>query len=192
MAGRRADMGAIIEGKLVRLRPAEMDDLDRNTAWMNDAEVTRHLSMRYPLARDAEEQWMRDGTSAQLSYTNAFFAIETKEGGVHIGNVNFHQVIAENRKARLGVAIGDKTYWSRGYGTDALVTLCRFGFEDMNLHRIDLLVDADNLRAQACYRKVGFVEEGRLRQVRSTRGRYVDQLVMGVLRREFDDLHGAD
>jgi len=184
-------MGAIIEGRLVRLRPGEMGDLERNLAWMNDREVTRHLSMRYPLAREAEEQWMRDRTAVKPGYQDAFFAIETKDGGVHIGNVNFHQVIPENRKARLGVAIGDKAFWSRGYGTDALVTFCRFGFEEMNLHRIDLLVDEENERARACYRKVGFVEEGRLRQVRVTRGRYVDQYVMGLLRREFEERHGT-
>ena len=81
--------------------------------------------------------------------------------------------------------IGDKAYWSRGLGTDAMLTLLRFGFDEMNLHRIDLVVDADNERAIACYRKCGFIEEGRLRRVRYGRGRYVDQLVMGILQDEF-------
>jgi RimJ/RimL family protein N-acetyltransferase len=112
------------------------------------------------------------------------FAIETKDGA-HIGSINFHQVLPENRKARLGIMIGDKGYWSKGYGTDAMLTLLRFGFDDMNLYRIDLTVDADNDRAIACYRKCGFVEEGRLRMARYSRGRYVDQFVMGILRDEF-------
>jgi RimJ/RimL family protein N-acetyltransferase len=183
-------MGAILEGTMVRLRPVEMHDLDRDVAWMNDAEVTRHLSMRYPIPREAEEEWVRRRATTELSYAEPFFAIETKDG-THIGNINFHQTHPENRKARLGISIGDRRYWSRGYGTDAMITLCRFGFEQMNLHRIDLLVDEDNARARACYAKCGFVEEGRLRQVRFTRGRYVDQLVMGLLRREFRERHGA-
>jgi RimJ/RimL family protein N-acetyltransferase len=61
----------------------------------------------------------------------------------------------------------------------------------MNLHRIDLTVDAENARAVACYRKCGFVEEGRLRHARYTRGAYGDQLIMSVLRDEFYGRWGA-
>jgi RimJ/RimL family protein N-acetyltransferase len=118
------------------------------------------------------------------------YAIETK-GGVHIGSIGLHYVIPENRKAHLGIMIGDKAHWSRGYGTDAMLTLLRFGFDEMNLHRIDLSVDADNAGAIACYRKCGFVEEGRLRRQRYVRGAYIDQLWMGILREEFHALHGS-
>jgi RimJ/RimL family protein N-acetyltransferase len=87
--------------------------------------------------------------------------------------------------------IGDKAYWSKGYGTDAIVTFLRFAFEEMNLHRVDLTVDADNARAIACYRKCGFVEEARLRRARYGRGRYGDQLIMGMLSDEFSALWGT-
>ncbi len=169
----------MIEGKLINLRAREMDDLERNYRWMNDREVTRHLSMRYPISLAAEETWMREGASQPLSFgTGVFFAIETKDGE-HIGNINFHETSAEQRKARLGIVIGEKSYWSKGYGTDAMLTFLRFAFDEMNLHRIDLTVDADNPRAIACYRKCGFVEEVRMRQVRYVRGAYGDQLVWG-------------
>jgi ribosomal-protein-alanine N-acetyltransferase len=181
----------MIEGKLINLRAREMDDLERNYRWMNDREVTRHLSMRYPISMAAEETWMREGASQPLSFgTGVFFAIETKDGE-HIGNVNFHETSAEQRKARLGIVIGETSYWSKGYGTDAMLTFLRFAFDEMNLHRIDLTVDVDNPRAIACYRKCGFVEEVRMRQVRYVRGAYGDQLVMGVLRDEFCALHGT-
>jgi RimJ/RimL family protein N-acetyltransferase len=179
----------MIEGKLVNLRAREMDDLERNTRWINDREVTRHLSMRYLMSLAAEEAWMRDSISAPLSYAAVNFAIDTKEG-THIGNTGFHETSPEDQSARLGIVIGEKAYWSRGYGTDALLTLMRFGFDQMNLHRIDLLVDEDNGRARACYRTCGMVEEARLRQERYARGAYHDQLVMGILRDEFYGLHG--
>jgi RimJ/RimL family protein N-acetyltransferase len=180
----------MIEGKLVNLRAQEFSDLDRFYAWINDPEVTRFLDARYPVAREAEEAWARDRASSMLSYTNVHFAIETKDG-VHIGSVDFHKVSPENRTGRLGIMIGDKAYWSRGYGTDAITTFCRFGFEEMDLARIDLTVDAENARAIACYRKAGFVEEARLRQDRYRRGAAADTLVMGILREEFDALDRA-
>jgi len=179
----------MIEGRLVDLRAPEMADLERNYQWVNDREVTRHVSMRYPMSLAAEEGWMRDKTSKPLAYGPAIFAIDTKDG-VHIGNIDFHGASPENRSARLGIIIGDKAYWSRGYGTDAMLTLLRFGFDEMNLHRIDLLVDDDNERARACYRKCGMVEEARLRQERFARGAYHDQIVMAILREEFYALHG--
>jgi RimJ/RimL family protein N-acetyltransferase len=181
---------AMIEGKLVRLRAPDMSDLDRYYAWINDREVTRHLIMRYPTSRDAEEAWLQGHANKPLSYDHVWFAVDTKEGA-HIGGINFHVVRPENRNARLGIMIGDKNHWSQGYGTDAMLTLLRFGFDEMNLHRIDLTVDAANPRAVRCYQKCGFVEEGRLRDARYTGGQYGDQLIMSILRDEFYDRWGA-
>ncbi|MBF6599986.1 MAG: GNAT family N-acetyltransferase [Dehalococcoidia bacterium] len=180
----------MIEGRLINLRAREMSDIDRNYRRINDREVTRYLNMRYPISLAAEESWMRAGIEAPVDYAHVAFAIETKDG-THIGNINFHLTSPEDRSARLGIAIGDKAQWSKGYGTDAMLTLLRFGFDEMNLHRIDLTVDADNDRARACYRACGLVEEARLRQERYARGEYRDQLVMGILRDEFYALHGA-
>jgi RimJ/RimL family protein N-acetyltransferase len=180
----------MIEGKLVNLRTLEMDDLERNVEWFNDREVTRYISMRYPLPRAAEEEWIKGQVASFQSYGPLFYAIETKDG-TYIGNINFHIVFPESRKARLGITIGDKAHWSKGYGTDAMLTMLRVGFDDMNLNRIDLTVDEDNARAIACYEKCGFVHEGRMRQSRYTRGRYSDQLVMGILRDEFYAMSGA-
>lgn len=181
----------MIEGKMVNLRAAEMTDLERNFRWMNDREVTEHLSMRYPLSLAAEEVWMREGASKPMAYgAELFFAIDTKDGE-HIGNISFHEMSAEKRKARLGIVIGDKAYWSKGYGTDTMLTFLRFAFDEMNFHRIDLTVDAANLRAIACYRKCGFVEEARMRQAGFTRGSFGDQFVMGILRHEFYAQHGT-
>ena len=180
----------MIEGTLINLRAVEPGDIDFALQWMNDPEVTRFLNMRYQLSRLAEEAWLAEHGVRQMGYgAGGHFAIDTRDG-VHIGNVGFHYVNAENRKATLGIAIGDKQYWSKGYGTDAMITMLRFGFETMNLRRIDLSVDAENERAIACYRKCGFVEEGRLRQQRYKRGAYGDQLWMGLLRDEFRALHG--
>lgn len=174
----------MIEGHLVNLRAPEMDDLDRNTRWINDDDVTRFLSVRYAMSRLAEEAWLRDLTSKPMSYTSPFFAIETKDGQ-HVGNLNLFNVLPEDRSCELGIMVGEKPLWSKGYGSDALRTLLAFAFDEMNLNRVQLRTYAFNERAQAAYRKVGFVEEGRLRQAHYTGGEYSDAILMSVLRDEW-------
>jgi RimJ/RimL family protein N-acetyltransferase len=92
---------------------------------------------------------------------------------------------SDDRRATLGIMIGDKACWSRGFGTDAILTVLRYGFEELNLNRVDLTCDERNGRGIACYRKCGFAEEGRMRQHRFSKGRYWDTLVMAVLADEF-------
>ncbi len=174
----------MIEGKLVNLRAPEMGDLERNARWVNDREVTRFLAFRYQMSLAAEEAWLRDVASKPTSYERVFFAIETKDG-VHIGNTNLFEIRPEDRKATLGIMIGEKPYWSKGYGTDAVRTLVAFAFEEMNLNRVELAVFDFNERAIASYKKCGFVEEGRRRQALYKGGEYHDVLVMGVLREEW-------
>ena len=179
----------MIEGEIVNLRAPERDDLDRLWTWINDPEVIEHLSMRYPMSREAERAWLEMQTAGPLRFFDVRFAIETKDGA-QIGSIAFHRVVAEQRSATLGIMIGDKAHWSRGYGADAIRTLLRFAFDQMNLRRVDLSVDADNARGIACYTKVGFTLEGRLRQARYQRGRYEDLLVMSILRDEFEAAAG--
>ena len=178
----------MLTGRLVRLRAMEMTDLDRCAAWINDVEVTQHLSSEamYPFSRLAEEEWLAAAVR-RTGYDNLSLAIETLEGR-HIGSIGLHEARPNSRKASLGIMIGDKEHWSRGYGTDAILTLLRFVFEEMNLNRVWLEVHEDNARAIACYRRCGFVEEGRLRQDRYRGGRYLDTLVMGILVDEFQAL----
>jgi RimJ/RimL family protein N-acetyltransferase len=174
----------MIEGTLVNLRAQEMSDLERMTRWVNDREVTRSLSVRYPWSSGTEEAWLRNRTSTPVAHGDVSFAIETK-AGVHIGSTGLHHASSENRDAELGIMIGEKAYWSKGYGTDAVATLVRFAFEEMNLNRIELRVFDFNERAQASYRKCGFIEEGRMRQSHYADGAYCDVVVMSVLREEW-------
>lgn len=178
----------MIEGKTVRLRAIELDDVERVYRWMNDREVTRYLMARYPMSRETEKDWVQNA-SKPLDFSNVRFAIETKDG-VHIGNCGLHQGRPEDRHTELGIAICEKEYWGRGYGTDVMMTLVRFAFEQMNLNKVTLGVFEFNERGQNTYRKVGFVEEGHAREEIYRDGRYWDVIRMSILRREFEALHG--
>ena len=181
----------MLDGKLVRLRAMEPEDLEDALRWVNDREVTLWLtSLRYPMALKDEQKWL-DGAPANSFADGVRLAIETKDGK-HIGGINLHRTNPEDRKAGLGIMIGEKDHWSNGYGTDAVLTLLKLAFDEMNLHRVWLQVFPDNERAIACYLKCGFREEGRLRQEVFQDGRYYDVIVMGVLNDEFGALQNSE
>lgn len=173
-------------GERIRLRAMTRQDLPLFVRWFNDPEVTAYLDHAWPLSPEEEERWFQ--TMLQRPETERPLVIEVRqddETWLPIGNCSFHRIDWRNRSAEVGVAIGEKAYWDQGYGTEALRLLLALGFDELNLHRIFLRVNAENRRAIAAYRKVGFVEEGRLRQAEYRRGRYHDMLIMSILRPEW-------
>jgi diamine N-acetyltransferase len=175
----------MIVGKKVRLRPIEREDLPRFVEWFSDPEVRRHLLVYLPFSLAQEERWF-EGLQERLErQEEVLLAIETADG-VHIGNVGLHAIDWKNRNAELGIAIGEKAYWGQGYGADAIRTLLGLAFREMNLHRVFLRVDADNVRGIHCYEKDGFRREGTLREVVFREGTYHDQYIMGILKQEFE------
>ena len=174
----------MILGDKVRLRPIEREDLPRYVRWFGDPEVRRHLLIYLPFSLAQEERWYTSLLERLEQGNDVVFAIETAEG-VHIGSVGLHSIGWKDRHAELGIVIGEKEHWGQGYGTDAIRTLLGVAFEEMNLHRVFLRVDADNERAIRCYEKCGFQREGAMREVVFREGEYHDQLIMSVLRPEY-------
>ena len=173
------------EGRLIRLRAREPEDEPLLYRWFNDPEVTQHLTARYPVSHAAEMVVHR--TPPQPRVRGRRVRRETIAESRLIGGIGLGRTSPENRTAVLGIALGDKSCWNGGYGTDAMHTLCRFGFEMMNLHRIELDVFADNARARRVYEKVGFKLEGCRREAIFKFGRYHDVMVMGLLAGELQD-----
>ncbi len=171
----------MIRGERVVLRAIESGDLERCHQWMNDPEVKRFLSMRFPISMVQEKQWVEGERDPNKELHLAIEALE----GEHIGNCGLMNRDTISRHAELGIVIGNKEYWSKGYGTDAMLTLCGFGFTQMNLHRICLRVLDVNARGIRCYEKCGFQHEGRLREAEFKHGAYHDMLLMSILADEF-------
>ena len=175
-----------MDGKLVRLRAYEKSDLDAVMKWITDEEVTDFLGsgmLTYPLSSIAEEKFIE--AAAKPSDTEKTFVIEALAERKYIGAITFHAINWINRSAGIGIVIGDKSFWGRGYGTDAMRVMMRLGFDKMNLHRLWLHVYDYNQRAIASYDKCGFKREGLLRQDRFYRGRYHDTIVMSILADEY-------
>jgi RimJ/RimL family protein N-acetyltransferase len=88
-----------------------------------------------------------------------WFAIDTLDGR-HIGNCMYYDVDQAKKQAKIGIIIGDRDYWSMGYGTDAIMTLVCHIFNDLNLERVYLDTLEWNVRAQRCFQKCGFLVNG--------------------------------
>jgi RimJ/RimL family protein N-acetyltransferase len=176
----------VIYGDNIRLRAIERTDLERYVEWFNDPEVTQHLMRHLPLSLAAEEQWFENMQKQEEE--SRPLAIEAKDGDqwVHIGGAGIHDIDWQARRGELGISIGDKRYWNKGFGTDSVRALLRHGFECLNLHRIFLRVFEDNERAIAVYERLGFKEEGRLREHSYRGGSYLDTIIMGILRSEWE------
>src|SRR2546421_737803 len=100
-------------------------------------------------------------------------SLERQSPAVVISAGSFEEeVVGRSRAAVLGIWVAE-AHWSRGHGTDAVRTLCRFGFREMNLQRIGLSVYETNPGGVRVYEKVGFKEEGRRRRAEFVDGRYV-------------------
>jgi RimJ/RimL family protein N-acetyltransferase len=105
--------------------------------------------------------------------------------GRYIGVIRLTFISREHGHARLVVSIFDRRFWSHGYGTEAIRLLLRYGFDDLALHRVDLVVLDYNLRAIRSYEKCGFVREGIFRETIKVDGVWRSDLVMAILEDEF-------
>lgn len=182
--GSVAERRPIIRGELVYLRPAERTDLERFVEWLNDADVQRHLALYAPMSLAAEEGWFERLLAAQ-GVTDFHFVVCLLVDDRPIGTVGLHKVDLTNGTAEFGIALGEKDEWDKGYGTDALRAICDFGFGQLRLERIGLLVYADNARGRRSYEKAGFTHEGTMRRAHFARGEHHDVHVMSLLHDEW-------
>lgn len=156
--------------------------------WINDPDVCEFLEHVTVFNQIMEEKWFEaktNGPAIELPLVIEIIAPSKPEGvenWIPIGNIaflNYHQF---NRSAEIGIMIGEKAYWDKGYGTDAMRRMCDYGFNTLNLYRIFLRVFEGNERGKNAYRKVGFVYEGTMRQARHHRGRYWNVDFMSILK----------
>ncbi len=168
-----------LEGGLVRLRAHEPADFGPMNSLFIDPAVLDGLAMPMPQS----VQGYREFVESARGREDLLFVIERLEDRQAIGVCALEGIESRSRSAMLGIWIG-KPYWDQGFGTDAVRTLCRFGFRQMNLKRIELNVFATNPRGVRAYEKVGFRVEGTRRRSAFVGGRSVDSHLMGLLAEE--------
>ncbi len=151
----------MIIGTKIRLRDKNLADAPDDYTWQTDPELAQ-LDAIPPLTISLPQYLLDYATELSLSYPNRCpFAIETPEGR-HIGNCVYYGINETKGEAELGIMIGNRDYWDKGYGTDTVTTLVNYIFHRTNLKRIYLKTLDSNRRAQKCFQKCGFTSYGYL------------------------------
>lgn len=178
---------ARIYGNRLMLREYQKEDLDNIRKWCNNPEITKNLSdiFLYPHSLKQSEsfvQMMLDNSNPNMKN----FVIADSESENYIGQIDLINIDWKNRTSLLGIVIGNVENHCKGYGQEAIKILQKFAFEELNLHKLELEVHAYNEKAYNCYKKCGFLEEGRKRENFYIDGKYTDTIFMGILKREFE------
>ena len=165
----------ILEGELVRLRPATVEDLPAYTRWYTDPEFRRYMGRG------------DDAITALLSPPpdQVNFSLETKDGRL-IGFLYVIRVRTVNRNCGLGyVAIGERDWWSRGHGPEIIRLALRFCFRELGMHQVHIRTAEFNERARRCYEAI-FPHQQRHRQWVWEDGRFWDEIYFDITEEEFD------
>ena len=173
----------LLIGQLVSLTAVGPDrDAEIIARWSHDSQFWRlaHTEPALPVLPRYVKQKLEE-RPADLHG----FAIRTLADDRLIGLIGLYTVFWPPHEAFMGIQIGERDFWGKGYGTDALRVLLRYAFDELNLQRISLGVLEGNERAMRSYEKCGFRYEGRERQAWTYDGRRWDEIYMGLLHAEW-------
>lgn len=176
---------AFLVGEKTYLRALEREDLEGNYfQWLNDYEVTKGLSSgTFPNSKAAMEDYFN---RMQTSGNNILFAIIEKETDRHIGNLGIVDVDWVKRiVGSIGILIGEKDCWGKGYGTEVLKLAVEYCFKRLNMHKIVQAAAISSVASIKFLEKLGFVLEGTLRKEAFIDGEYQDGVRYGLLREEY-------
>jgi len=159
--------------------------------WMQDSEYIRLLDSDPPRLWSVrqEKEWIEKELEKEDPY-DIFFVIKSRSEDKLLGFTALFDLSLNHGDSLVAIALGEREYWGQGYGTDAMRTLLRYAFHELNLRRISLLVFEYNTRAISSYEKAGFTHEGRMRGMMLREGRRWDFLFMGILREEWQQKEG--
>ena len=167
IAGLKPPRGAVIVGSKVKLRGKKLSDVRNDYKWQSDPEMASLdaaplLTASFPVyLLDYADGIHRPGPNRYP------LAVETLDGR-HIGNCTCYDIDEDRGEVQLGIMIGDRSYWDKGYGTDSVSTLVNHVFLNTDLKRIYLKTLEANLRARKCFENCGFTPCGQLKRNNST------------------------
>ena len=151
---------------------------------MSDDELMSFLGLDSVEALTKEKEKFSLGIA---TYNRSFanFQMIDKETGMHIGGCGFHTWAPDHRRAEIGYGLHSDEYKQKGLMTEALLAILKYGFEEMNLHRIEALTDPENAASQKLLANFGFIKEGVLREHYVVNGVPLNSIAYSLLKPEF-------
>lgn len=166
---------ATSKGKQVYLQElSEEHATDAYAGWLNDPEVNKYLETR-SVTVDELKKYIRE---KRVSDNAVLFGIFSNKNGRHIGNLKLEPIDRKQKKATLGLLIGDKEYWGKGIGTEATELATQYAFNVLGMQEVNLGVIAENTPAIRVYEKCGFTRAEVRPGAVNHDGTLYDQLIM--------------
>nr|WP_308742750.1 GNAT family protein [uncultured Anaerocolumna sp.] len=176
----------MFEDKIIKLRKLSLNDFNVYHNWRNDLDVMYSTSPALDVYTLEDTENLIQIMSGQPDAKG--YIIEYKETGQAVGIISLIHIDTKNRSAECVIDIGEKDMWGKGIGKAALTMILRYAFDELNLHRVFLQVFSFNQRAINLYEKIGFKQEGQLRQALYRGGNWHDIIVMGILSAEYKQM----
>ena len=166
----------MLKGEKVSLRPIVRSDLDRLNQWKNDAEVYVYLGGGYqPLSKDQQEKWM-DSMIDLTGNDRRFMVVDNC--GEPVGMAGLYGISWIHRTCEIGIYLGEKDQWGKGYAREACRLIEGYAREVLNLRKIKLKVVSDNQTACTMWEKLGYKQIGEYVQDRYINGKYCNVKLM--------------
>jgi len=166
------------------LRPMQVEDAPVLFSFWSDPVVTKYMNIE-SFSEVAQAEHMILLLQNLCAEDKAIrWTITLKDTGEVIGSGGFNYLDFENERAEIGYDLG-APYWGKGYAPEAIRAITAYGFQHLGLNRVEAKVEPENLNSIKVLNKLGFVEEGRLRQYEKSKGRLVDVLMFSALRDEW-------
>lgn len=176
-------------GEQVYLRQIVKDDLYYIHKWINDPEISGLIGQVGEMTREQVDEWFE---KVQNDGNRLWYVVVTKEGDRVIGEAGLLRMFEAWQTTDLTMIIGEKDAWGNGYGTEAIMLLMQYAFEQLKFHRIAIGVVGFNERAIYFYKKVGFKEEGLQRDGYYYNHRRYDFVMMSILEDEYREIYGGN
>lgn len=174
----------LYRGGVIYLRSLNLQDCtERYVEWLNDPEINRYLETRW---YEQNLSSVSDFINSQMENNHSYlFAIIKNDTNQHIGNIKIGPVNPYHHHADISYFIGEKALWGKGIATEAVKLVCDFGFNKLNLHRIEAGAYSSAISSWKLLEKLGFKREGVFRNQVISEGEYIDVFRYGILKEEF-------
>ena len=164
----------------VNIRKFERTDIPKKVEWINNPENNQFLHYDIPISIVGTERWFDSHQGEETRYDAVIEA-----DGVPVGTIGLLSIDRKNSKAEYYIAMGEVDYKGKGVAKEASRLILEYGFEKLDLNRIYLFTEVENVAAQKLFERVGFVREGVIRQDILSHGKYADRIAYGFLREDW-------